>query len=347
MAPRLPAPPLLPTAVVGSHPQPDWLIDRPGLAGHVPRARASDLWRVPPEHLEQAQDDAAVLAVRDMEQAGVDVVTDGEVRRESYSNHFLGALDGVDMDRPATITARGGFTVEVPRVVGPVRRTGDVEVRALEHLLATTPRVAKVTLPGPFTLTQQAHDEHYGDPEALAMDFAAAVNAEARALEAAGAGIIQLDEPWLRNDPEGARRYAVAAINRALEGLRVPTVVHLCFGYAAVVPGDKPHRYAFLPELTATVAGEISIEAAQPGLDLGVLGDLAPKRVMLGVIDLRTGADNSVATVAARIRAGLDHLDPDRLVPAPDCGMKYLGRHDARAKLATLVAAAAQVRSEL
>ena len=341
--------PLLPTAVVGSHPQPGWLIDRDRLAGHVPRARAEDLWRIPTGPLrDEAQSDAAVLAVRDMEQAGIDVVTDGEVRRESYSNHLLTGLDGVDLDNPATIRARGGFTIPVPRIVGPiVRRTGGVELNALGHLLATTDRVAKVTLPGPFTLGQQAVDEHYGDPEALALAFAEAVNAEARALEAAGAQVIQLDEPWLRNDPAGAERYAVRVLDRALEGLSVRTVVHLCFGYAAVVPADKPNAYAFLAPLADSTVGEISIEAAQPRLDLGVLADLAPKRVSLGVIDLREGADNGVATVADRLRAGLRHVPADRLVASPDCGMKYLTRADARAKLAALAGAAAQVRAGL
>ncbi|MDH4075752.1 MAG: 5-methyltetrahydropteroyltriglutamate--homocysteine methyltransferase [Acidimicrobiia bacterium] len=340
--------PLLPTAVVGSHPQPGWLIDRDRLAGHVPRARAEDLWRVAPGPLRtEAQDDAAVLAVRDMERAGIDVVTDGEVRRESYSNHLLGGLEGVDLDNPATIRARGGFTIPVPRIVGPIQRTDDVELEALRHLLATTDRVAKVTLPGPFTLGQQAVDEHYGDPEALAMAFADAVNAEARALESAGAQIVQLDEPWLRNDPGGAERYAVRALDRALAGLSARTVVHLCFGYAAVVPADKPNAYAFLAPLADSTVDEISIEAAQPRLDLGVLADLAPKRVSLGVIDLRDGADNSVSTVAHRLRAGLRHLSADLLVASPDCGMKYLTRADARSKLTALTEAAAQVRAEL
>lgn len=340
--------PLLPTAVVGSHPQPGWLIDRDRLAGHVPRARAEDLWRVPAGPLrDEAHSDAAVLAVRDMEQAGIDVVTDGEVRRESYSNHLLGGLDGVDLDNPATIRARGGFTIPVPRIVGPIRRTGEVELGALRHLLATTDRVAKVTLPGPFTLGQQSVDEHYGDPEAVALAFAEAVNAEARALEAAGAQVIQLDEPWLRNDPAGAERYAVRAIDRALDGLSARTVVHLCFGYAAVVPADKPNAYAFLAPLADSATDEISIEAAQPRLDLGVLADLAPKRVSLGVIDLRDGADNSPATVADRLRAGLRHVPAERLVASPDCGMKYLTRADARSKLAALADAAAQVRADL
>ena len=344
---RLSALPLLPTTVVGSHPQPDWLIDRAGLAAHVPRVRASNLWRVAAEDLKQAQDDAAILAIRDMEQAGIDIVTDGEVRRESYSNHFLGALDGVDMDKPATILNRAGRPAIVPRIVGPIRRTGDVEADALHYLLATTTRPTKVTLPGPFTLTQQSHDEFYGDEEALAMDFAAAVNEEALSLQAAGADVIQIDEPWLRNDPVGAERYAIRAINRALTGLRCRTVIHLCFGYAAVVPGEKPNGYAFLSQLAATTAHEISIEAAQPKIDLGVLADLSDKRIMLGVVDLSTDATDTVDVVAQRIRDGLRYVSADRLVPAPDCGMKYLTRTVAREHLTSLVQATQLVRAEL
>ena len=347
MADRLSSLPLLPTTVVGSHPQPDWLIDRVGLAAHVPRVRASNLWRVHPEQLEQAQDDAVLLAVRDMERAGIDIITDGEVRRESYSNHFLGALEGVDMDHPATILNRAGRQAIVPRIVGPVRRTRDVEVDALLYLLATSTHPTKVTLPGPFTMTQQSKDESYGDPEALAMDFAAAVNDEAHALEAAGADVIQIDEPWLRNDPVGADRYAIRAINRALNGLRCRTVIHLCFGYAAVARGEKPTGYSFLSQLADSVADEISIEAAQPNVDLGVLADLADKRIMLGVVDLRDDAVETVDTIARRIRHGLRHVSPDRLVPAPDCGMKYLPRSVARDKLNALVQATKIVRAEI
>jgi len=339
--------PLLPTTVVGSHPQPDWLIDRAGLGGHVPRVRASKLWRVAAEYLEQAQNDAAILAVRDMEKAGIDIVTDGEVRRESYSNHFLGALDGVDVDRPATILSRAGHNTVVPRIVGAIRRTRDVEVDALRHLLAISTRPIKVTLPGPFTLTQQAKDEFYGDPEALAMDFAAAVSEEARALEAAGADVVQIDEPWLRNDPDGAGRYAIGAINRALDGLHCRTVIHLCFGYAAVVRGEKPTEYSFLPQLADSVADEISVEAAQPRIDLGVLAELSDKRIMLGVVDLSDGGTETVDTIARRIRAGLRFVSPDRLVPAPDCGMKYLSRTVANDRLNALVQAAEIVRTEL
>jgi 5-methyltetrahydropteroyltriglutamate--homocysteine methyltransferase len=282
-----------------------------------------------------------------MEMAGIDIITDGEVRRESYSNHFLGALDGVDMDRPATILNRAGREAIVPRIVGPVRRTGDVEVDALRYVLATSTRPVKVTLPGPFTMTQQSKDESYGVLEALAMDFAAAVNEEALALEAAGADVIQIDEPWLRNDPEAAERYAIQAINRALEGLRCRTVIHLCFGYAAVARGEKPSGYSFLPQLAASLADEISIEAAQPKVDLGVLADLANKRIMLGVVDLSANTVDTVNTIAQRIRDGLRHVSADRLVPAPDCGMKYLPRPAARDRLRSLVQATQIVRSEL
>jgi 5-methyltetrahydropteroyltriglutamate--homocysteine methyltransferase len=338
---------LLPTTVVGSYPQPDWLIDRKALSKVVPRTRVASLWRVPEPFLDEAQDDATLLAIREMERLGIDVITDGEMRRESYSNHFATALEGFGNERPGSVLARSGPT-PVPRIVAAVRRTRPVLVQDMTFLRRNTDRMAKMTLPGPFTMGQQAKDEHYGDPEALAMDLAAAVNAEAHDLVAAGADVIQIDEPWVRNDPEAARRYAVKAIDRALAGLTVPTVVHICFGYGMVVPGEsKANRYAFLEELAASSVGTISIEAAQPRLDLSVLERLAPKCVMLGVLDLSVQHVETAEVVAERIRAGLAHIPVERLVPAPDCGMKYLSRGVANGKLRALVQGAAIVRREL
>jgi 5-methyltetrahydropteroyltriglutamate--homocysteine methyltransferase len=339
---------MLPTTVVGSYPQPDWLVDRALLlAKRVPRVREQGIWRIPEPWLEQAQDDATIVAIRDMERAGIDVVTDGEIRRESYSNRFATALDGVDIRTPGIIRDRSGNETPVPRVVGKIQRTRPVELRDMQFLRRNTDRPAKITLPGPFTMAQQARNEFYPDVEALAMDFAVAVNAELRDLEAAGADVIQLDEPWLRNDPEAARRFAVAAINRALAGITVPTVVHLCFGYAAVVRTQKPAGYSFLPQLADSVAAQISIEAAQPKLDLGILRELAGKTIMLGVIDLSDPSVETPEQVAARIRAGLQYLKPERLVPAPDCGMKYLPRETAFGKLKALSEGARLVRAEL
>ena len=339
---------LLPTTVVGSYPQPDWLVDRALLSKSVPRTRMQAMWRLPPAHLEEAQDDATIVAIRDMERAGIDIVTDGEIRRESYSNRLATALDGIDTDNPAIIVSRSGLETPVPRVVGKIRRSAPVELRDMEFLRKNTDHAAKITLPGPFTMSQQAKDEFYGDDEALAMAFAEAVNAEARDLERAGADVIQLDEPWVRNNPELARRVAVKAINRALDGITVPTVVHLCFGYAAVVPGStKPAGYSFLSELADTSAEQISIEAAQPRLDLGVLKDLAPKKIMLGVLDLGDPEIETVSVVSERIRNGLKHVGPDRLLLAPDCGMKYMPRATAFGKLKAMCEAAARVRGEL
>jgi 5-methyltetrahydropteroyltriglutamate--homocysteine methyltransferase len=335
------------TTVVGSYPQPDWLVDRALLSKGVPRVRQREIWRVAEPWLEQAQDDATILAIRDMERAGVDIVSDGEIRRESYSNRFATALDGVDVETPGVIRNRVGQETVVPRVVGRVRRMRPVELRDMQFLRRHTDRPAKITLPGPFTVAQQAKNEFYEDMEALAMDLAAAVNEEARDLQAAGADLIQLDEPWLRNDPEGAKRYAVPAINRALEGLTVPTALHLCFGYAAVVRHQKPSGYSFLPQLAATNAQQISIEAAQPRLDLGVLDELAGKTIILGVIDLADPAVETVDQVTARIRAGLARVAPDRLVLAPDCGMKYLPRETAFGKLRALVEGARAARAQL
>jgi 5-methyltetrahydropteroyltriglutamate--homocysteine methyltransferase len=340
-------PSLLQTTVVGSYPQPDWLINRQMLSKVVPRTRLRELWRVAEPFLEQAQDDATLLAIRDMERAGIDIITDGEMRRESYSNRFATALEGIDDDHPGEIVNRTGQRTPVPRVVGKIRRTSPVERRDMQFLRANTERLAKITLPGPFTMGQQVKDEFYKDAEAMCMDYAQAVNEEAHDLVAAGADVIQLDEPWLRNNPEEARRYAVKVINRALEGLTVPTVVHLCFGYAAVVGGGKPTGYAFLPQLADSIAQQISIESAQPRIDLGVLKDLAPKKIMLGVIDLDDPEVEIPEKVAERIRAGLKYVPADKLLPAPDCGMKYLPRATAFGKLESLAAAAAIVRREL
>ncbi|MCL2429424.1 MAG: 5-methyltetrahydropteroyltriglutamate--homocysteine methyltransferase [Alphaproteobacteria bacterium] len=337
---------LLPTTVVGSYPQPDWLLDRSRLSGKVPRIRQTDLWRVAEPWLEQAQDDATLLAIRDMERAGVDIITDGEMRRESYSNRIATALDGIDLDNPGVVPSRTSGTVVVPRVVGRIRRRAPVEVRDVEFLRANTDRTIKITLPGPFTMAQQAKNDFYADDAEMAMDYAAAANEEARDLKAAGADVIQLDEPWLQARPEAARRYGVAAINRALQGIPGPTVVHLCFGYADMVH-DKPSGYSFLPELGDSIAEQISIEAAQPGLDPGVLRDLSGKSVLYGVLDLGAETVETTELVASRIRAALRFIAPERLIAAPDCGMKYLPRTRAFAKLQALVAGAGVVRREL
>jgi 5-methyltetrahydropteroyltriglutamate--homocysteine methyltransferase len=339
---------LLPTTVVGSYPQPAWLVDRAILTKNnvVPRVRLKEIWRVAEDALEQAQDDATLIAIRDMERAGIDIITDGEMRRESYSNRFALALEGVDVDNPAIVSGRMGKPTPVPRVTGPIRRRHAVEVRDVSFLRANTDRQVKITLPGPFTLSMQAHDEHYGDPEALAMAYAAVVAEEARDLKAAGADVIQLDEPWLQARPEQAKQYGVKAINRALEGVEGTTVVHLCFGYAALV-SDKPSGYSFLPQLADSTAAQISVEAAQPRLDLGMLKDLSNKTIMLGVLDLGTTEVETAEQVAERLRAGLRHVSAERLVAAPDCGMKYLPRERAFAKLKALADGAAIVRREL
>jgi 5-methyltetrahydropteroyltriglutamate--homocysteine methyltransferase len=341
-------PGLLPTTVVGSYPQPDWLIDREALGTHsVPRVRVRGAWRVAAPYLDEAQDDATLVAIREMEEAGIDIITDGEIRRESYSNRFATALDGVDAETPAVIHTRTGEPREVPRIVGPVRWRGPVELADLEFLRRHTRRGAKITLPGPFTMAQQAANEAYDDPDELVMDLAAAVNREAHSLQAAGADVIQLDEPWLRNDPKAARRIAVRAIDRALEGLTATTAVHVCFGYAAIVGAKSAHRYEFLGELADSAAEQISVEAAQPRLDPGQLADLAPKIVILGVLDLGAPEAETPELVAERIRAALPYVAAERIVAAPDCGMKYLPRDRARAKLQALGAGAALAREAL
>ncbi len=323
------------TTVVGSYPQPGWLVDREKLAAKVPRVRAPEIWRVGEPWLREAQDDAVRVAVRDLERAGVDVITDGEQRRESYFNEFANALDGLDLEHPGTGIARTGRQVPVPRVVGPIRRARSVLVRDMQFLRSITDRKIKVTIPGPFTLAQLAQDEHYRDPERLAMAYAAAVNEELRELEPI-VDVLQLDEPYMQAFPDRARAYAVPAIDRALAGLAKPTIVHLCFGYAFTVK-DKPSGYSFLPELDRCAATAVSIEAAQPRLDLSVLAALPSKTVVLGVLDLGDPTAETASVVAARIHAALRHVPVSRLVVAPDCGMKYLERELAFAKLSAMV----------
>jgi 5-methyltetrahydropteroyltriglutamate--homocysteine methyltransferase len=337
---------MLPTCLVGSYPQPEWLIDRVRLSKQVPRVRMPDLWSIPQDKLEAAQDDATLLAIRDQERAGIDIVSDGEQRRESYSNHFATALDGIDIENPGTTLSRMGRPIEVPRITGPVRRRQPVEVRDVTWLRANTDRKIKATVPGPFTMSKQAQDDYYKDGEALAMDFAAAVNAEIKDLFAAGADVVQVDEPWMQQYPDHARAFGLNALNRALDGVTGTVAVHLCFGYAAVVK-DKPSGYSFLRELATSKAQQISIEAAQPRLDLTILRDLPGKTIILGVIDL---ADTTIETpqiVAARIRSALTYVSPERLVVAPDCGMKYLPRAVAYGKMKAMVDGAKIVRQEI
>jgi 5-methyltetrahydropteroyltriglutamate--homocysteine methyltransferase len=337
---------LLPTTLVGSYPQPVWLIDQAKLSKQVPRVRAQDLWLIDPPRLDAAQDDATLLAIRDQERAGLDIITDGEQRRESYSNRFATALAGIDLDNPGKTPNRTGGFSTVPRVVGPIRRKHPVEVRDVEFLRANTQRTIKMTVPGPFTMSAQCQDDFYGDEEQLALDYAAAVNAEINDLFAAGADIVQIDEPWMQSRPEKARKYGLKALDRALAGVEGTTAVHICFGYAAVVK-DKPSGYSFLAEFEDSAVDQVSIEAAQPKLDLSVLQQLPSKTIILGVIDLSDLTVETPETVAARIRKALPFAPADRIVVAPDCGLKYLPREVAFGKMRAMVEGAGIVRREL
>jgi 5-methyltetrahydropteroyltriglutamate--homocysteine methyltransferase len=339
--------PLFPTSLVGSYAQPDWLIDRKKLAGRFPpRVRAEELWRVAPEHLAQAQDDATLLAIREQERAGLDIITDGEMRRESYSNRFATALEGVDIDNPGIALDRSGHPNPVPRVAGKVRRKHSVEVDDVKFLRANTDRTIKITVPGPFTMSQQAQNDFYKDEEEMALDYAAAVNAEIKELFAAGADIVQIDEPYMQARPEKARKYGLKAFNAALDGVKGTTAVHVCFGYAAIIH-VRPEGYSFLPEFASSPVQQVSIETAQSGLDCSVLKTLPGKTVILGVLDLSDMKVETPETVAARIRRALPHVSPDRIVVAPDCGMKYLPREVAFGKLKAMVEGAGIVRKEL
>ena len=339
---------LFPTTLVGSYPQPEWLIDRQRLAGRFPpRVRARELWRVSDEHLAEAQEDATIMAIEAQESAGLDIITDGEIRRESYSNRFATALDGVDLDNPGTALDRSGHPNPVPRVVGPIRRRHAVEVGDLEFLRRHTQRRVKVTVPGPFTMAQQAQIDFYGGSRQLAaMDYAAAVNAEIRDLFDAGADVVQIDEPYMQARPQEAREFGLQALNRALEGITGTTAVHICFGYAAIIH-SRPSGYSFLSELAECSCRQISIETAQSNLDCSVLKTLPGKKIILGVIDLSSHEIETPDQVATRIRRALPYVRPADVIVAPDCGMKYLPRDVAFGKLQAMVAGAQIVRSQL
>ncbi|MGH8258297.1 MAG: uroporphyrinogen decarboxylase family protein [Steroidobacteraceae bacterium] len=337
---------LFPTTLVGSYPQPDWLIDRPKLSGRFPpRVRVRDLWRIPEPFLAEAQNDATVLAIRAQEEAGIDIVTDGEIRRESYSNHFATALEGVDLDNPGTALDRSGHPNPVPRIVGRIRRRRPVQVEDLKFLKRHTSRPVKMTVPGPFTMTQQAQNDFYPTEAEAALDYAAAVNAEIRDLFAAGADVVQIDEPYMQARPQKAREFGLAALNRALEGIAGATAVHICFGYAAIIH-ERPTGYSFLHELSACPCRQISIETAQSNLDCAVLEPLAGKQFLVGALDLSDMAVETPEIVAGRVRRALRHVPPENVILAPDCGMKYLPRAVADGKLRALVAAARILRQE-
>jgi 5-methyltetrahydropteroyltriglutamate--homocysteine methyltransferase len=338
---------LLPTSLVGSYAQPDWLIDREKLAGRFPpRTRVKELWRVAEPWLEQAWDDATIMAIAEQERAGLDIITDGEMRRESYSNRFATALDGVDMDNHGTALDRSGEPVPVPRVVGEIKRRHAVQVRDVEFLREHTDRMIKITVPGPFTMAQQAQDDYYGDGEALAVAYAGAVNEEIKDLFTAGADVVQLDEPYMQARPDKARQYGLRALERALEGVTGNTALHICFGYAHLIH-ERPEGYSFLPELAASDVRQISIETAQSNLDTAVLETLPGKTIILGVLDLSTHEIETPETVAERIRRALSHVPAERIIVAPDCGLKYLPREVAFGKMKAMADGAAIVRAQL
>ena len=338
---------LLPTSLVGSYAQPEWLIDRKNLAGRFPpRVRATELWRVAPEFLEQAQDDATLLAIRDQERAGLDIITDGEQRRESYSNRFATALEGIDIDNPGTALDRSGHPNPVPRIVGKIRRTRPVEVRDVKFLRANTDRAIKITVPGPFTMSQQAQNDFYTNEQEMVLDYAAAVNAEIKDLFAAGADIVHIDEPYMQARPEKARKYGLNGLNATLDGVRGTTAIHICFGYAAIIH-VRPAGYSFLPELAASPVKQISIETAQSKLDCSILEKLPGKTIILGTLDLSDMSIEAPEMVARRIRRALPFVPAERIVVAPDCGLKYLPREVAFGKLRAMVEGAKIVRQEL
>ncbi len=337
---------LFPTMLVGSYAQPEWLIDRKKLAGRFPpRVRAKELWRIPEPWLAEAQDDATRLAIREQEEAGLDIITDGEIRRESYSNRFATALEGVDIDNPGTALDRSGHPNPVPRIVGKIRRKHPVEVDDVKFLRAHTDKPIKMTVPGPFTMSQQAQNDYYPSEEAAAMDYAAAVNEEMRDLFAAGADIVQMDEPYMQARPDKARQYGLKALNRALEGITGTTAVHICFGYAAIIH-ERPSGYSFLPELAGCSCQQISVETAQSKLNCEVLAKLEGKKVMVGCLDLSDMKVETPETIAERIKRALPYVKAENVILAPDCGMKYLPRDIAFGKIRSMAEAAKRLRAE-
>ena len=337
---------LFPTTLVGSFPQPDWLIDRDQLGKRFPpRLRAKELWRVPEPWLAQAQDDATLLAIRAQEELGLDILTDGEIRRESYSNRFATALEGVDIDNPGEGLDRSGHPIKLPRIAGKVRRRYPVQVEDLKFLKRHTKKPVKITVPGPFTMSEQAQNVYYKTSEEAALDYAVALNEEIRDLFAAGADIVQIDEPWMQARPEKARQYGLTALNRALDGVQGTTAVHICFGYAAVIH-QKPSGYSFLPEFAGCSCHQVSIEAAQPNLDCAVLASLSEKKIMVGCIDLNDRTIETPQRIVERIRRALPYVAKERVILAPDCGMKYLPREVAEGKLRSMVEAARILRRE-
>ena len=338
---------LLPTTVMGSYPQPGWLVDRDLLVGEgVPRVRAEGIWKVEQAFRQEAIEAAALAAIADQEEAGVDIITDGEIGRESYFNHFANSLGGVDTERLGKGVNRRGGEAVVPLVSGPIRRTRAIELDTARFLRSHTSCKTKVTVPGPFTLSQLAQNDYYPDQRSLAMAYAAAINAELRDLEAAGIDVLQLDEPYLQANADTARGFAVEAIAASVDGITATTTLHTCYGYALYM-GDKSGGYPFLSELAAAPVDYVAIEAAQPRLSPSVVTQLKPRSVVLGVLDLGTEKVETPESVAARIRAALEHIDPRRLSVSPDCGMKFLPRPVARAKLAAMAEGARIVRAEL
>ena len=336
--------PLFPTSLVGSYSQPDWLIDKDKLKGRFPpRTRAQELWRVSSEYLAEAQQDAVRLAVEDQLKAGLDIITDGEACRESYSNHFATALEGIDIDSPGEALDRSGEPVPVPRITGPIKRKHPVSVDEVRYLRSLTDRKIKFTVPGPFTMSQQAQNDFYASPAEAAMDYAAAVREEVLDLFAAGADVVQLDEPYMQARPEAAEAYGVDALNAALEGVKGDTCVHICFGYAMLIH-ERPEGYSFLPQLANACCKQISIETAQSSLDCNVLTSLPEQTILLGVIDLSTSEVETPELIVERVERALPYIDKERLVLAPDCGMKYLPREVSLAKLEAMVSAARILR---
>jgi len=339
---------MLQTMIVGSLPRPTWLA-QPG--------QIYAQWRLEGDMLSEGQDDAVLLAIDDQQEARLSILTDGEQRRRHYIWGFCEGLEGIDYSRMVKIQTRGnryGVMVDAARVVGPLRRARPTMLSALQFLRQHTDKPVKVTLPGPMTTADTLADEHYGSRRALAMDLAKLLNEEACELAENGCDIVQFDEPCFNIYLDEVEEWGIGALERAAQGVRSKTAVHICYGYGIgpvlqwkTKNTDWTHYNRTLPLLRNSTISQISVECAASGVDPSVLGLAKGKDLMVGVIDVGTEAIETPETVAARIRIALEYVAPDKLFPSTDCGMAPRSRTAARGKMKALEAGAAMVRGEL
>jgi len=331
--------PPIATTTVGSFPRPSWLV-----AG---RDRGAVTFQLEGQPLREAQDDATIVSLYEQDQVGLDLLTDGEQRRTSFIDHILASWSGIDLEnrRLKSIRRGRGNPLLVPRVVDKVERRSTAVVEDLRFAKAHTTRPIKMAVPGPMTVVDTTYDEAYGNEEALAMDVAAALNLELLDLQSAGCDVVQIDEPAMTRYHEKAAFYGARALDRCLEGITIPTIVHLCYGYPLNQSLQHEYEYPELLEiLLDTRIGGFSVEFARSNYDPSVLRGCGDRLVMFGCVDPGDSPTEAVDVVLGRVRAALDYVDPARMLIAPDCGLMTISRTLARAKAQLLVDVAQQVR---